>query len=246
LLADLTVLDAVALLAFLAIWVAYNTLFDGWLRRPNSINAKMIAVREGWMIQLLRRENRIVDATLIGHSMRTATFFASTTILLIAGFLGAIGAAEHVHGGVATLSVLLKGTTQALFELKVVLLISIFIYAFFKFTWAIRQFNYFSAIVGSAPDANPTSVDRESARRMALILSHGIWQLNAGIRAYYFALAAFGWFIHPLFFITMTVLMALVLVRRQLFSATSRGIVDHVAALFPEPAQDPGKRSSAK
>jgi uncharacterized membrane protein len=246
LLADLTVLDAVALLAFLAIWVAYNTLFDGWLRRPNSINARMIAVREGWMIQLLRRENRIVDATLIGHSMRTATFFASTTILLIAGLLGAIGAAEHIHGGVANLSVLLKGTTQALFELKVVLLISIFIYAFFKFTWAIRQFNYFSAIIGSAPDANPASADWESARRMALILSHGIWQLNAGIRAYYFALAAFSWFIHPLFFITMTVLMTLVLVRRQLFSATSRGIVDHVATLSPEPAQDLARRSSAE
>ena len=81
---------------------------------------------------------------------------------------------------------------------------------------------------------------------MGLILSHAVWQLNAGIRAYYFALAAFGWFIHPVFFITMTVLMALVLVRRQLFSATSRGIVDHVAALSPEPAQDPAKRSSAE
>ena len=118
LLANLTVLDAVALLAFFAIWLTYNTLFDGWLRRPNSINAKMIALREGWMIHLLRRENRIVDATLIGHSMRSATFFASTTILVIAGLMGVIGAAERVYGGVANLSVLLQGSTQALFELR--------------------------------------------------------------------------------------------------------------------------------
>ena len=245
-LADLTILDAVALLAFLFVWFTYNALFDGRLRRPNSINAKMIAVREGWMIHLLRRENRIVDATLIGHSIRSATFFASTTILLIAGLIGVIGAAERVHGAAANLSVLLQGSSQALFEIKVFLLISIFVYAFFKFTWAIRQFNYFSEIIGSAPDANPASVDREAARRMGLILSHGVWQLNAGIRAYYFALAAFGWFIHPVFFITMTMLMTLVLVRRQLFSTTSRGIVDHVAALSPEPAQDLAKRSSAE
>ncbi|MGZ9019835.1 MAG: DUF599 domain-containing protein [Rhodoplanes sp.] len=243
-LANLTILDAVALLAFLAIWVTYNALFDGWLRRPNSINAKMIAVQEGWMVRLLRRENRIVDATLIGHAMRSATFFASTTILVIAGLMGVIGAAERVYGGVANLSVLLQGSTQALFEVKVFLLISIFVYAFFKFTWAIRQFNYFSAIIGSAPDANAASLDRETARRMGLILSYAVWQLNAGIRAYYFALAAFGWFIHPVFFITMTVLMTLVLVRRQLFSATSQGIADHVAALSLEPAQDPAKRSS--
>jgi uncharacterized membrane protein len=238
--------DVVSLLAFLAIWITYNTLFDGWLRRPNSINAKMIAVREGWMIHLLRRENRIVDATLIGHSMRSATFFASTTILVIVGLIGVIGAAERVHGGIANLSVLLQGSTQALFELKVFFLISIFVHAFFKFTWAIRQYNYFSAIIGSAPDANPSFVDRESARRMALLLSHAVWQLNAGIRAYYFALAAFGWFIHPVFFITMTVLMTLILVRRQLFSATSNGMVEHVASLSLEPAQDPAGRSSVK
>jgi uncharacterized membrane protein len=156
------------------------------------------------------------------------------------------------------------------------MLISIFVYAFFKFTWAIRQFNYFSAIIGSAPDAHElppegsgrltcpdAGIDAESAggdggcdarlagrgrsadggggdqsggegelaRRMALILSHAVWQLNAGIRAYYFALAALGWFIHPLFFILMTVLMTTVLVRRQLASPTSRGIADHVACL---------------
>jgi uncharacterized membrane protein len=244
LLADLTILDAVAVLAFLAIWLSYNALFDGWLRRPNSINAKMIAVREGWMIRLLKRENRIVDATLIGHSIRSATFFASTTILVIAGLIGVIGAAESVHGATVELSVLLQGSSQALFELKVLLLISIFVYAFFKFTWAIRQFNYFSAIIGSAPDVDAAPVDRQLARRMALILSHAVWQLNAGIRAYYFAVAALGWLIHPAFFIAMTVLMTLVLIRRQLLSPTSRGLVDHVAALSRGHEQDPANHSS--
>lgn len=80
---------------------------------------------------------------------------------------------------------------------------------------------------------------------MALILRHAVWQLNAGIRACYFALAALGWFIHPVFFVTMTVLMTLVLVRRQLFSPTSRGIADHVAGLSHKPAQDLGNRPSA-
>ncbi len=244
--ADLTTLDAIALLAFLAIWLTYNLLFDGWLRRPGSINAKMIAVREVWMIRLLRRENRIVDATLIGLSIRSATFFASTTILVIAGLIGVVGTAERVYGTTAKLSVLLQGSSQALFEVKVFLLISIFVYAFFKFTWAIRQYNYFSAVIGSAPDDQDGTVDRETAGRMALILSHAVWQLNAGIRAYYFALAALGWFIHPVFFITMTVLMTVVLVRRQLFSATSREIADHVAALSVELPRPPGKRPPGK
>jgi len=281
---DLTALDATALGVFAVIWLVYNTLFDGRLLRPNSINAKMVDVREAWMRRLLRRDNRIVDATLIGHSIRSATFFASTTILVIAGLVGVIGSAETVHGAIVDLSVFLRTGTQALFEFKIFMLISIFVYAFFKFTWAIRQFNYFSAIIGSAPDAHelppegprrlacpeagpgaegeggagaggadgvggsdglPEGEGRpadggseggaggegELARRMALILSHAVWQLNAGIRAYYFALAALGWFIHPLFFILMTAMMTTVLVRRQLASPTSRGIADHVACL---------------
>jgi uncharacterized membrane protein len=238
LLADLTAMDSVALITFLVIWGTYGALFDGPLRRRNSINAKMIAVREGWMMHLLRRENRIVDATLIGHSIRSATFFASTTILVIAGLVGVLGSAETVHVAATNLSVLLRGSSQALFELKVFLLMAIFVFAFFKFTWAIRQFNYFSAIIGSAPEAKGGAVDRELAQRMALILNHAVWQLNAGVRAYYFALAALGWFVHPLFFVSLTVLMTAVLVRRQLFSATARGIADHVRHLSLEPAPD--------
>lgn len=228
---DLSVLDAAALGVFAAIWLTYNTLFDGRLLREKSINAKMFAVREAWMRRLLQRDNRIVDATLIGHSIRSAAFFASTTILVIAGLIGIIGSAEAVHHAIANLSVLLRSASQALFEFKIFMLISIFVYAFFKFTWAIRQFNYFSAIIGSAPDADAGPVDDALARRMALILSHAVWQLNAGIRAYYFGLAALGWFVHPVFFIITTVLMTAVLVRRQLASPTSRGIADHVAGL---------------
>lgn len=228
---DLTTLDAVAAAVFALIWLGYNALFDGRLLRPNSINAKMVAVREAWMRRLLRRDNRIVDATLVGHSIRSAAFFASTTILVIAGLVGVIGSAETVHGAIVDLSVFLRSGSQALFEFKIFMLISIFVYAFFKFTWAIRQFNYFSAIIGSAPEAAEGPVEDELARRMALILSHAVWQLNAGIRAYYFALAALGWFIHPLFFMLMTVLMTAVLVRRQLASPTAVGIADHVSCL---------------
>ncbi len=231
--ADLTALDAVALLAFVTAWLTYNVLFDGWLRRPNSINAKMVAVREVWMKRLLKRDNRIIDANLIGHSIHSAAFFASTTILVIAGLIGVLGSVDRVRGAAANLSVLLQTSSQTLFELKIFVLISIFVYAFFKFTWAIRQFNYFSAIIGSAPDPGDGAESGEDdlAHRMALILSHAVWQLNGGIRAYYFALATLGWFVHPLFFMMMTVLMTSVLVRRQLFSPTSRGIADHLAGL---------------
>jgi len=230
--ADLSTRDVVALALFLTVWVGYNTLFDGRFRRPESINSKMVAMREVWMGHLLRRENRIGDATLIGLTIRSATFFASTTVILIAALVGVLGSISAAGTDTVQMSSLFHATARALFELKTFVLISVFIYAFFKFTWAIRQFNYFSAVLGSAPYLlSPTDVDHGIARRMAEILSHAIWTLNAGVRAYYFAVAALSWFVGPLFFIGTTLLMTVVLVRRQLYSPTQRAIADHVRAL---------------
>jgi len=239
---DLTPLDATA---FLAIWFGYGASFDGRFRRPNSINAKMIGIREVWMMRLFERDNRIMDATLVGHSIRSVTFFASTTLILIAALVGVLGSAEQVHSATVNLSVLFGGGTLALFELKVFLMVGIFVYAFYKFTWAIRQFNYLTAVIGSAPEAGSPTIDRKFARRMALMFSHGFWHFNAGVRAYYFALAALTWFIHPLLFLAATVLITLVLVRRQLFSATARDIAEHAEILAADPGTA-GPRTGAQ
>ena len=66
---------------------------------------------------------------------------------------------------------------------------------------------------------------------MADVLTHAVTELNAGVRAYYFAFAAFAWFIHPLAFMAATLLMVLVLARRQLGSPTVRALREHAKAL---------------
>lgn len=227
---DLTPLDLVAVGSFFVIWITYNLFLDGALLRPSSINAQMVHIRQVWMQRLLERDNRIVDSTLIGHSIHSATFFASTTIILLAGLVGVLGAADRVHAAFGDISVLLS-RSQALFEVKLLLMIAIYAYAFFKFTWSIRQFNYFCAVVGSAPHAPSAAGDAELSRRMALILSNGAWQLNAGVRAHYFALASLGWFVHPVVLIVTTVLMVTVLVRRQMYSPVAQSIARHVVCL---------------
>lgn len=222
--------DAVAACIFFGVWIIYNILLDGRFRHPRSINSLMIAVREGWMRRMLAREQRMMDAALIGHSIRTATFFASTTLILLAGLIGLLSSAERLHAATADMSLLLASGGLALFEIKVLLLLGIFVHAFFKFTWAIRQFNYFSAVVGSAPEPG-APLDPHLARRMADMLSHAFWQFNAGVRAYYFALAALGWFIHPAAMVLGAALVTLVLRYRQLYSRTAHDIARHVESL---------------
>jgi uncharacterized membrane protein len=66
---------------------------------------------------------------------------------------------------------------------------------------------------------------------MTAVLSYAVGELNSGVRAYYFAFAAFGWFVHPLVFVGATLLMVLILARRQLASPTAHAIREHVAEL---------------
>ena len=224
-------IDLVAVCAFFAIWIGYHVLIDGRFRRPTSINALMFSLRREWMTRLLLRENRIVDSTLVGHTIHSASFFASTTMFVLAGLIGVLGSADRIYAAMANITILL-GDGQRLFEWKVLLLIAIFIYAFVKFTWALRQFNYFCAVIGSAPEARTgaTEID-EYSECMATVLSHAVAELNSGVRAYYFAFAAFGWFIHPLVFVAATAFMALVLARRQLASPTAKALREHTGRL---------------
>ena len=142
--AEFSTMDVVAFGVFFGIWIGYQLLIDGRFRRSDSINALMFSLRREWMRQLLVRDNRIVDSTLVGHTMRSAAFFASTTVLVLAGLIGVLGSADQIHTAFSNISILVGGG-QRNFEWKIALLIAIFIYAFFKFTWALRQFNYFPA-----------------------------------------------------------------------------------------------------
>src|SRR5512147_1750711 len=96
-LSEFGTIDLVAGCAFFGIWIGYQVLVDGRLRRSTSINALMFSLRREWMKQLLLRENRIVDSTLVGHTMNSAAFFASTTVFVLAGLLGVLGSADQVH-----------------------------------------------------------------------------------------------------------------------------------------------------
>jgi len=221
--------NVVAVVLYFLIWGVYELFFDGPLRRPDSLNAKMVGVRIAWMSRVLARENLIVDASLIGHSIHTATFFASTTILILAGLLGVLGSSDRIYSAISSISMIVAAD-QRLFEWKIVLIILAFVHAFFRFTWAIRQFNYFCAIIGSAP-RGAKAAGTSCARSMATVLGHAVANVNAGFRGYYFAFAAVGWIFHPLALVLGALAMVVVLVRRQLYSPTARAIRAYAAEL---------------
>jgi uncharacterized membrane protein len=146
-------------------------------------------------------------------------FFASTTILLIGGLFALLGASEEAISALADLPIAVR-TTRPVWELKVLMLVVIFVYAFFKFAWAYRLSNYCAILIGAAPACSELSDsgDGDHVERLARIANQMGHHFTRGLRSYFFALAALGWFIHPVLFIVANTWVLVVLYRRDFSS----------------------------
>ena len=86
----MTMLDWIALGVFVLVWVGYDPLLGVIARRSGSLNADMLVVRDAWMRAMTVRQLRLVDSQLMGHTMSSASFFASTNLILIAAVAGVL------------------------------------------------------------------------------------------------------------------------------------------------------------
>jgi uncharacterized membrane protein len=144
-------------------------------------------------------------------------------MLLVAALVGILAAVNQTFDAVMGLSFTVM-TTKPLFELKLLLLTGIFVYAFFKFTWSLRQYNYACALVGAMPARLAPGRHSGLPEPAGRVLTLAVINFNGGLRAYYFALAVLSWLVHPLLFMIVSAWMLLVLVRRQLRSRTFEAI----------------------
>ena len=144
----------------------------------------------------------------------------------LAGLLAVFGAIDTAMGVVHELSFAVR-TTREVWELKLSGLLLVFIYAFFKFTWSMRHFNYLSVMIGVAPSVEHLPEWAEDfTERAARVSSNATNTFNRGLRAYYFGLAYLAWFLHPVVFVASTALVVGVLYRREFHSRMMRDLGD--------------------
>ena len=226
---DLTDLDRIALSWFLLAWLGYGPAIHA-MPWSGSITARMNDARRVWMGTMLGRDNRITDASLLGHTVHSATFFASTTMVALAALLGMLAAFERSFAALDALAFTAK-TSPMLAEAKLLLLVLVFAHTFLKLSWTLRQLNYCLALIGAAPP-KPAAAERDAiAEPLAAVLSLAIRSFNAGIRGYYFALAALAWLLGPGAFAVATSGIIAMLLWRQFGSATAEAIRHSHAAL---------------
>jgi uncharacterized membrane protein len=222
--------DIAAIVWFLTLWCGYTWYADKSAAHHRSITAAMNKHREAWMRQALKRDMRIVDTTILGNLLTGVGFFASTTIFVLGGLMAMLGVAEQ--GTIALARLPFASTVQeTTWEVKVLFLLAIFVYAFFKFTWAFRLANYCSITVGTMPNSEQKDSDQaiQAAEMAAMLTRLSGHHFNRGLRAYFFALAALSWLISPWIFALMTTAVVTILYRREFSSRAVRAVRDTMA-----------------
>ncbi|MFN0039234.1 MAG: DUF599 domain-containing protein [Burkholderiales bacterium] len=242
-----SLLDWMSLCWFFSIWVGYQYFADWRARNGHpSLMSVMGGFRREWWQQVIEREQRVVDVVILTNLSNAATFFASTTLLILGGLLALLGTSEKVIAVMAELPFSAR-SPDSIWEFKILLLIAIFVYAFFKFTWSLRQHNFSSVLVGAAP-AHDTDPRRfaDYTGRASRIASMAADSFNYGLRAYYFGLAALTWFLNSWVFMAATTWVLVILYWREFRSEALRTLERRVAArppnMEPASAEHPERR----
>ena len=208
-------------------WLALGLFFCGWAgyarfaRVRAEVQPSLLALtnreRRRWMLQTTLRENRVIDGVVVQNLSTSPSFFASTTILIIGGLLAVLSTTEKASEFVREIPFAAR-TSLLVFDLKVVVLTAIFVYAFFRFTWSLRQYSFGAILVAAAPE-QPQFAD-EAAReafadRAGRVMGLAAETFNDGLRAYYMAFAVCAWFFSPWAFIAATAGVIFILYQRE-------------------------------
>ncbi len=221
---NILLLDVVALVFFITAWWGYAAYADRQYNRTTNLMPVMNRMRWRWMRQMIKRDNRLIDSTLMGNMLRSISFFANTSIFILIGLITVMGYRDSAIEFIDTIPFSMQ-STAFLWEVKLFNLAIIFTYAFFKFTWSLRQYNYCCVLVGAAPFPNEgTEMHEDYAIKAGNLLGNAAQHFNMGLRAYYFGLAAISWFLHPLIFIAVTGWVVYVIYRREFRSQTLNSI----------------------
>ena len=233
--------NLLALAVFIFAWIFYEPLLHAFAKRRGGVlNTDLTVIRKAWMSNMTSREVRLMDSQLLGQTLNSCSFFASSNLILIAAASGALFGGPRTFASVSALEVV-HTSSRLLFELQLALVVAALARGLLDFIWAIRQINYCLAALGAVPDPLPEAEREVFGTALARLLHPALGSFSAGVRGYYFALAAAAWLFGPLAFVAATLGAVTLLVWRQRSSPAAVAIHDfrNLIETRPKPPSEP-------
>ncbi|MEZ5646466.1 MAG: DUF599 domain-containing protein, partial [Burkholderiaceae bacterium] len=133
--------DWLALAVFFALWIGYAWFAHVWGRRQGSLLVTTNRYRAYWMRQAAMRDPRMLDGLITQTLSNTPAFFSSTSILVIGALFALLGTTDKAAELMNEIP-FAQTVPLVVFEFKVLVLVGIFVYAFFRFSWCMRQYTF--------------------------------------------------------------------------------------------------------
>ncbi len=231
---DFSPLDIFSFFWFISCWFGYSMFARYQAKKTNSLSSVLYRYRKEWVLKLSKSGMSEVDSDLLGSLERQVSFMASTSLLILASLVTVLSAASEEFMSMSSIS-FVEQVPLEIVQLKLVLMIFIFVYGFFTFSWALRQYGFCFILFGSSFNTVRFYKGNESYQAQAIprdfkavakVLDRAAHSYNYGIRAYYFAMAALAWFINDWFFMAACAVIILVLYRREFMSSSLQAMVD--------------------
>lgn len=218
-------LDLIAVIWFFVLWIGYTLFAKRKAKVVSCLSFELRRKRTDWMQKMLLRDNKMADVGLISTLERNVTFFASSSLLILAGLLTAMSSAEKLSLMLSNL-VPWANYSEGSVQLKLLLLTFIFVFAFFQFTWSLRQYGFCGVLIGAAPDGRDLTADDQAlyANRAAKVIDQAGHSFNYGLRSIYFSLSALSWFIDPILFMVSAVVVMIVMKQREFHSKVLKAL----------------------
>lgn len=210
--------DWLALVCFFALWIGYAHFARTWAKSRPSLLAITNRYRRYWMQQAVARDPRMLDGLITQNLSSTPSFFSSTSILIVGALFALLGTTDKASELMSEIP-FAQASTLLAFELKILVLIAVFVYSFFRFSWSMRQYTFVALVIGSMPPpeafASGQFDARSYAERAGTLVASAADSMNDGLRAYYFSFALLAWFVSPLVMVLATGVVVAVLYRRE-------------------------------
>lgn len=218
----MTAFDWAALALFILCWLGYDPLLKLISHRFGALNNDMLAVRHAWMRAMATREIKLLDSQLLGHSINSGSFFASSNLLLIAAVGGVLFGGEAALRSFASVGA--EPVPVPLLEAKLALVVACLARGLLDFIWSIRQMNYALALIGASERLEDPDRLAAFAKATSDVLNPALAAFSQGVRGYYFALAAGAWLFGPGWLAAGVLSAFALMVWRQVGSPAARAI----------------------
>ncbi len=205
--------DVIAVILVAAMFMGYQLYLRALMRRDSSavLSSAATHARTAWVETIMSIPgNGLLAVQTLRNSTMSASFLASTAILLMVGALTLTGQSRSLGETWHFLNVF--GTlAPALWLTKLLCILLLLFYAFFNFINALRVTNHVGYMISitKAPGRayfSPAMVASE--------LNHGSEYFAAGVRSFYHLVPLVFWLFGPLYMVLATIVLVFVLLPR--------------------------------